>query len=228
MKTRILIIEDDLDILELVEYNLEREGYEVLTARDGREGFSKVKSSTPDLVLLDLMLPGLDGLEICKMIRKDEELMDTPIIMLTAKSEESDIVIGLELGADDYMPKPFSPKQLVARVKSLLRRTQKNKSEARGDKIKEGPLEIYKDRHEVYLDGSPMSLTLAEYKLLVAIVSKPGVVFSREELLDSVSGKNTYVVDRNVDVHIRSIRKKFGDRAKHISTVRGVGYKWIG
>lgn len=222
---KILIIEDDTDISELVQYNLEREGYKVYTAHDGEIGYAKAVQERPALIVLDLMLPGLDGLSVCKQLRALPETKNIPIVMLTAKNEESDVVIGLEMGADDYVSKPFSPKELIARIRAVLRRPQAEMVKASSSLVTVGPIAIDAERHEVSLKGQTLALTLAEYRLLTALTSRPGRVFTREQLLEKITGGEVYVIDRNVDVHIRAIRKKLGDEADFILTVRGVGYK---
>lgn len=220
---KILIIEDDSDISELVQYNLEREGYKVVTSANGESGFSQAMTHRPDLIILDLMLPGLDGLSVCRKLRAHPTTAEVPIVMLSAKGEESDVVIGLELGADDYVAKPFSPKELLARIRAVLRRPRQ--SPVVEGRRTTGPVTLDPDRHEAYLNGELLVLTLAEYKLLSALTSRPGRVFTREQLLEKITGGETYVIDRNIDVHIRAIRKKLGDHAEFIQTVRGVGYK---
>ncbi len=225
---KILLIEDDADISELVQYNLEREGYKVYVSTDGEIGLSQAGQIKPDLIVLDLMLPGLDGLSVCRKLRADANLAGTPIVMLTAKGEESDIVVGLEMGADDYVTKPFSPKELVARIRAVLRRpraAQAQASQTQNGRRSVGPVTLDPDRHEVFLNEQPLALTLAEYRLLSALTSRPGRVFTREQLLEKITGGEAYVIDRNVDVHVRAIRKKFGTEADFIITVRGVGYK---
>lgn len=225
-KETILVIEDDPDIQELVQYNLEREGYQVYVCSDGEIGIQQAEKMTPDLILLDLMLPGLDGLSVCKKIRQTVATKDIPVIMLTAKSEESDVVIGLELGADDYVTKPFSPKELVARLKAILRRTTPSIAESiPEDVLTVGPLSLDLSRHEAYCRGHCLKLTLAEFRLLSMLLSKPGRVYTREQLLREVSGEDTYVIDRNIDVHVRSIRRKLAEDSDMVATVRGVGYK---
>ena len=222
----ILIIEDDGDIQELVQYNLERQGYKVIAAADGETGFKLALQSAPDLVLLDIMLPGIDGLSVCRRLRENNDTRHLPIIMITARGEESDIVVGLELGADDYVTKPFSPKELVARVRAVLRRAQDEvKDPAKTNRIVAGPVEIDDERHEAYYKGSPLKLTLAEFRLLQTLASRPGRVFTRDQLLERITGGDVYVIDRNVDVHIRAIRKKLDTDSEFIVTVRGVGYK---
>lgn len=222
---KILLIEDDADISELVQYNLEREGYKVYASADGEIGLNQAVKIKPDLIILDLMLPGLDGLSVCRKLRANPDTAETPILMLTAKGEESDIVIGLEMGADDYVAKPFSPKELLARIRAVLRRPRLNQAGGPESRRVVGPITIDAERHEVYLREASLSLTLAEYRLLFALTSRPGRVFTREQLLEKITGGETYVIDRNVDVHIRAIRKKLGDDAEFIQTIRGVGYK---
>ncbi len=226
---RILLIEDDSDISELVQYNLEREGYKVVAAADGELGLNQAMQTKPDLILLDLMLPGLDGLSVCKKLRAMPETAGIPIVMLTAKGEESDIVVGLEMGADDYVTKPFSPKELLARIRAVLRRPRASTAGGGGESEEGrktvGPVAIDLERHEAWVRGEPLALTLAEYRLLSTLISRPGRVFTREQLLEKITGGEVYVIDRNVDVHIRAIRKKLGAEAEFIITVRGVGYK---
>ncbi len=221
----ILLIEDDSDISELVQYNLKREGYKIHTAMDGDNGLSQAIALEPDLIVLDLMLPGLDGLSVCRQIRSHPATRETPIVMLTAKGEESDVVIGLEMGADDYVTKPFSPKELLARVRAVLRRQKSTPQVGSNGHRIVGPITLDLERHEARLHGEPLVLTLAEYRLIATLIQKPGRVYTREQLLEKISGADTHVIDRNVDVHIRSIRKKLGDEADFIITVRGVGYK---
>lgn len=222
---KILIIEDEPDILELIEYNLEKFGYQVFSAMNGEEGLAKAKSLMPDLILLDVMLPGMDGHDVCKELKKNQESSQIPIVMLTAKGEESDIVVGLELGADDYVTKPFSPNELKARIKAILRRTTVHREMSNQNSFTLGALNINKERHEVTLNGENLTLTLSEFNLLDALCSKPGRVFTREQLLDKISGDNTFLIDRNIDVHIRGLRKKLGEEKELIQTVRGIGYK---
>lgn len=224
-KESVLVIEDDPDILDLVQYNLEREGYKVHTCSDGELGLQQALLLKPQLILLDLMLPGLDGLSVCKKLRAAPDLENTPIVMLTARGEESDIIVGLEMGADDYVIKPFSPKELVARMRAVLRRAGRHSTAEQLPRLEVGPLALDMERHEAYLDGEPLTLTLAEYKLVQTLMSKPGRVFTREQLLEKITGSETYVIDRNVDVHVRAVRKKLGEHVDFIVTVRGVGYK---
>jgi DNA-binding response OmpR family regulator len=222
-KDRILVIEDDPDIQELVAYNLEREGFQVHVCDDGEAGLRKAASWKPALVLLDLMLPGVEGLEVCRQIRSAKETRRTPVVMLTAKGEESDVVLGLGMGADDYIAKPFSPKEVIARIRAILRRVAS--SGEKPERLSAGPFEIDVDRHEVQVRGKSVVLTLAEYRLLCALVSQPGRVFTRDLLLDRITGGESVIIDRNIDVHIRALRKKLKRNAEWIVTVRGVGYK---
>lgn len=223
-KPKIVIIEDEVDILEVINYNLSKEGFDVYSALEGEEGLALIKKEVPNLVLLDLMLPGLDGIEICRKLKTDYSTRSIPIIMVTAKGEESDIVLGLGMGADDYMVKPFRPRELMARIRSVLRR---------GDFIEEGEglvsineLVIDINRHEVKLEGKKIVLTAMEFKLLHFLASHPGQVFTRENLLNHVSSDDTFVIDRNIDVHIRSIRKKLNKHRELIETIHRVGYRF--
>ena len=223
-KSKIVVIEDEVDILEVINYNLSKEGFDVCSALDGEEGLALIKKEVPDLVLLDLMLPGLDGIEICRKLKTDYSTRSIPIIMVTAKGEESDIVLGLGMGADDYMVKPFRPRELMARIRSVLRR---------GDFIEEGEgvvsideLVIDINRHQVKLEGKKIVLNAMEFKLLHFLASHPGQVFTRENLLNHVSSDDTFIIDRNIDVHIRSIRKKLNKHRELIETIHRVGYRF--
>ncbi len=219
----ILVVEDDRDIQELVAYNLSLEGFQVWRASTGEEGLQMARERRPDLIVLDLMLPGMDGLEVCRRIRRNEETEEIPIIMLTAKTEDVDIITGLEIGADDYVTKPFSPKVLVARIRAVLRRKEeKNKSPKL---IRFDDLEIHLGRHEVKLKGIPVSLTLTEFRILWLLASRPGWVYSREQIVSHVRGTGYPVTERAVDVQIVGLRKKLGKFGDRIVTVRGVGYK---
>lgn len=226
----ILLVEDESDISELIQYNLQRNGYTVRAVDNGKDAIQAAMQRTPGLILLDIMMPGCDGLTVLRTLRQAQtDVKNTPVILLTAKGEESDIVVGLELGADDYMTKPFSPRELMARVKAVLRRSSDaTTSETPGvpaARIEVGPITLDQDRHEVWIKNVPTPFTLAEYNLLRTLISKPGRVFTRDQLLEKITGGETYVIDRNVDVHVRAIRKKLGDDAEFIQTVRGVGYK---
>ncbi len=224
---RILVVEDEKDIRELIVYHLEREGYEVLQANNGLEALSLMKEKSPDLMLLDLMLPGMDGIEVCRAIKQDPLFRDTCIIMVTAKEEESDQVLGLGLGADDYVTKPFRPRTLMARVEAVLRRGKLRKEQRQTEGLlKHGPLQIDNEAHEVLAGGHRVLLTATEFNLLSFLTMHSGRVFSRGQLLSRVI-KDALVTERNIDVHIRSIRKKLGEHRDLIQTVRGVGYKMV-
>jgi two-component system phosphate regulon response regulator PhoB len=224
-RKKILVIEDELDILEVIEFNLSREGYDVICASNGEEGLRKVREKQPHLVLLDIMLPGLDGIEVCKRLQADPQTKRIPVIMVTAKGEESDIVLGLGVGADDYIAKPFSPRELVARVKAVLRRGALQQEEV-ATRIEREGLVIDKARHEVLVDGETVTFTPTELRLLYFLASRPGRVFTREQILDRVLGEHVVVTDRNIDVHIRAVRQKLGRHRDLIETIRGLGYRF--
>ncbi len=219
------MVEDEEDILELVRFNLSREGYSVMGAATGEDAWRVASSELPALIVLDLMLPGIDGLEVTKMIKNDSRTRDIPIIMLTAKGEESDIVTGLELGADDYITKPFSPRILVARVRTVLRRKVKEPTEE-SSVLKINDLVIDPGRHEVLVEGKPVELTFTEFGILSYLTRRPGWVFTRSQIVDAVRGDDYFVTDRAVDVQIVGLRKKLGPASKYIETVRGVGYRF--
>jgi two-component system, OmpR family, alkaline phosphatase synthesis response regulator PhoP len=221
----LLLIEDEEDILELLRFNLAREGFKIITAAEGQKGLSLALARLPDLLLLDLMLPGLDGLEVCRMLKKDPRTAGIPIVMLTAKGEESDIVAGLELGAEDYVTKPFSMKVLVARVRAALRRHREPPA-AKNAIVRVHDLVVNPDRHEVLIKGKPVEMTFSELRILHFLASRPGWVMTREQIVDAVRGEDYPVTDRAVDVQIVGIRKKLGNRADYIETVRGVGYRF--
>jgi DNA-binding response OmpR family regulator len=221
----LLVIEDDRDIIEIIQYNCEKEGYTVLSATNGEKGLEIARSRRPAAVLLDLMLPGLDGLEVAKRLRRDPETREIAIIMLTAKGEESDVILGLGVGADDYVVKPFKLKELLARVKAVLRRGPLQDEGPTGRRIELFGLTIDKAKFQVLLEEEEVPLTLTEFKLLSTLASAPGRVFTRELLLEKIQG-DSYIDERNIDVHVRAIRKKLGDETDYILTVRGVGYKF--
>ncbi len=223
-KERVLVVDDEEDILELLDYNLSREGYRVSRAATGEDALAAARDQTPDLIVLDLMLPGLDGLEVCRSLRANPATAKVPIIMLTAKGEESDMVAGLELGADDYITKPFSPKVLIARVRSVLRRSHASVP-LPSDTIEVHGITIDPGKHVVKLEGKPLDLTLTEFRILHLLARRPGWVFTRYQLVESARGEDAEVTDRSVDVHIVSLRRKLGAAGKHIETVRGVGYR---
>ena len=224
-KRKIVIIEDEPDILEVLSYNLRREGFEILTSADGIQGLALVKREHPDLVLLDLMLPGIDGIEICNSIKKNPDTQHTLLIMVTAKGEESDIVLGLGVGADDYISKPFSPKELVARVKAVMRRGVLLETEQPREKITHGELTIDAAKYRVTYGTREVKLTATEFRILQYLASHPGRVFTREQLLNHALGDDVVVVDRNIDVHVRGIRKKLEVEPPLIETIRGIGYR---
>lgn len=226
-KETILIVDDEEDILELIKYNLKNEGYQILTATTGEEAIKKANQSCPDLMVLDLMLPGIDGLEVTKHLRGKESTQDMPIVMLTAKGEEADVVTGLELGANDYISKPFSPKVLVARIRAILRRRKKAGTEEPDRQVKqEGEMTIDRARHIVTIAGRPMELTLSEFELLSFLAEKKGWVFTRGQIVDAIRGENYAVTERSIDVIIVGLRKKLKEYASLIETVRGVGYRF--
>ena len=224
-KARILVVDDEPDLVELVRHHLQREHYEVITANDGETALAEARRRIPDLVILDLMLPGIDGLEVCRRMRADSRMAHIPIVMLTAKGEESDAVIGLAQGADDYVRKPFGVKELVARVATRLRAAELQSSEVQ-KVLRFGELVIDAVKHEVLLEGQPVVLTVTEFKLLRHLVQNRGRAFTRNELLNAVMGADVYVIDRNVDVHVATLRKKLGAYGAHILTIRGLGYKF--
>jgi len=221
----ILVVEDEEDILELVRHNLTKEGYCVTCAASGEEGLKAAKSKRPDLLVLDLMLPGLDGFEICKTLKADSETQNIPVVILTAKGEETDIVTGLELGADDYIVKPFSPKVLIARLRAVLRRRSREVQNT-GSSIQIHDIIIHPGRHEVLVREKPVELTLTEFRVLHFLARHPGWVFTRYQIVDAVKGEDYAVTDRAVDVQIVGLRKKLRSAGKYIETVRGVGYRF--
>jgi two-component system phosphate regulon response regulator PhoB len=223
-KPTILVVDDEEDIVELVELNIAREGYRVLACGTGEQALKLAGSKLPSLVILDLMLPGIDGLEVCKKLKSDPKTENIPIVMLTAKGEESDIVTGLELGADDYITKPFSGKVLVARVRRILRRMVT----AADDKavLKVQDLTIDPSRREILIEGKPVQLTFTEFNILHILAKRPGLVFTRYQIVDAIRGSDYLVTDRAVDVQIVSLRKKLGRYGEYIETVRGVGYRF--
>jgi DNA-binding response OmpR family regulator len=223
---KIVVIEDEEDILEVIAYNLRREGYEVFTATSGEEGLDTIERVGPNLVVLDLMLPEIDGIELCRRLKADPLTQEIPVIMVTAKGEESDVVLGLGVGADDYVPKPFGPKELVARVKTILRRSRSRPDGEKRDRVVRDGVVIDPQRHDVKVDGESVTLTATEFRLLHFLAAHPGRVFTRDQLLTRVIGEDAIVVDRNIDVHVRAIRKKLGRRRDLVETVRGVGYRF--
>lgn len=228
-KANVLVVEDDIDIQQLVSYNLIKAGFNVSCADSGEEGLEILKQETIDLVLLDLMLPGRDGVEICSIIRSRQDADQLPIIMLTAKSEDDDIVTGLACGADDYVTKPFSPRVLIARVKAVLRRKQEPQTENKpeSETLSIHAMVIHRGRHEVLVEGEKVHLTTTEFMILEQLASRPGWVFSRRQIIDAVRGYNYLVTPRAIDVQIFGLRKKLGPSGRCIETVRGVGYRLV-
>jgi len=223
-KQTILIVEDEPSLIEVLSYNLEKEGFTVLTATDGRAGLDRALELVPDLIILDLMLPGLDGLQVCAQLRNDVRTRKVRILMLTARSEETDEVVGFSMGADDYVTKPFKVRPLIHRVKALLRRSDHETHTS--EKISLHGVEIDKVHHSTRVNGVEIELTLTEFRLLWALVRKPGRTFSRLELLDDSRGADANALERTIDVHIRALRRKMGDHGDLIETVRGIGYRF--
>jgi len=223
-KGTVLVIDDERDLIELVRYNLEREGFDVIAALDGESGLAMAAQHRPDVVLVDLMLPGIDGLEVCRLMRTEDRTAGIPVIMLTAKTAESDRVVGLELGADDYVTKPFSPRELGARVKAVLRRTSAQQEPPQ--LLRRGDLVIDLGRREVSCGDKIISLTATEFRMLHFLAARPGRVFSRNEIIDGVMGQDLAVLDRTIDVHVMALRKKLDDCGDWIETIRGFGYRF--
>jgi len=221
-KGKIEIIEDDRDIVEMIEYNLKEEGYQTLHAFDGEKGIELAKKEKPDLIILDLMLPAIDGFEVCRVLKQQQSAAQIPIIILSAKSRETDKVVGLELGADDYMTKPFSPRELIARIKAVLRRHK----EQPAAEIKRGQIVIDSVKHKAMVNGREVELTATEFRLLECLARRAGVALSRSQLLDAVGTDESMVYDRTVDAHVKSLRRKLGRAKDYIETVRGVGYRF--
>lgn len=224
-RKRVLVVDDERDITDLVSFNLKRNGYDVIACYDGAEAIEVAGRDLPDLIVLDLMLPGIDGTEVTRRLKADPRTASIPIVMLTAKGEETDQIVGLTLGADDYVTKPFSIKVLLARLASVLRRVDAPTTGSETDVLKAGPLQIDTKRHEVLVEGQPVKLTLTEFKVLAALVSARERVLSRDQLMDKAMGSDVFVTDRAIDVHITAIRRKLGAASRLIHTVRGVGYR---
>jgi len=219
----ILVVEDDIDILELLRFNLEREQFRVSTATTGELGIDKAISEPPSLIVLDLALPGIQGLEVCRILKQRTETRHIPVLMLTAKGEESDVVVGLEFGADDYVVKPFKVRELVARIRAVLRR---GAQVAESPVLSAGGVEIDTRSHDASYEGNPLALTPAEFRLLRALVANRGKVMSRDELVTAVTEGSAFITERNIDVHVRGIRRKLGNGQVLLTTIRGVGYKF--
>ena len=226
MQTKILLVDDEKDIVEFLQYNLIQEGFKVITAFNGKEALEKI-SQKPDLIILDVMMPKMDGYEVCSKIRSMEEFKNTPIIFLTAKASEQDEVLGLNIGADDFIQKPISPKKLTARVKSNLRKLETAQVEMNNMKeIKAGPLTINKEKYSVSLSGTLIVFPKKEFEILAYLASNPGKVFHRDKILSDIWGTEIFVVERTIDVHVRKIREKLGVYADLIETIKGVGYRF--
>ena len=223
-KATILIVEDDASLAEVVDYNLSQEGYRTKVARDGQQGLREIRLSTPDLVVLDLMLPMIDGLKICRSLRADPALQDLLVLMLTAKSEESDQLVGFSVGADDYVTKPFSIKVLLQRINALLRR--KEQGSADRDILVSQGIMIDRRRHRATIGDKPLELTPSEFALLRTFIRQPGRAFTRAELIDVALGDDAIVLERTIDVHIRALRKKLDTHSDLVETVRGIGYRF--
>lgn len=224
-KQHILVVDDEEDLLELIRYNLSKEGYRVTTVGNGEDAIQMARKLAPDLMVLDVLLPQVDGLEVCRQLKGDAVTRHIPIIMLTAKTEEADVVAGLELGADDYVTKPFSPRVLLARIKAQFRRPPVEHEEEQAPLRIHG-IAIHPGRHEVLIDGESVALTFTEFRLLYFLARKPGWAFTRSQIVDAVKGEGYPVTERSVDVQVAALRKKIGDSGKYIETVRGVGYRF--
>lgn len=226
MARYIAVIDDEPDILELISLNLKKAGFNPKTFSSAKTFFNSLSNNLPQLIILDLMLPDLDGYEVCKRLRADKRTNHLPIIMLTARGEELDKVLGLELGADDYMTKPFSPKELAARVKALLRRTEPRSAKQQKIFVRD-KLQIDPEKYEVSISGEKIEMTTTEFKILLMLVQQEGMVFSREKILENLWGNEKAVFDRTVDVHVRHLREKLGAYGGQIKNIRGIGYKWV-
>jgi two-component system, OmpR family, alkaline phosphatase synthesis response regulator PhoP len=227
-RENVLVVDDERDILELVKYNLDKEGYQVTVVATGEDALLAARSKLPDVVVLDLMLPGVDGLEVCRRLKADPKTRGIPIVMLTAKGDEADVVTGLELGASDYITKPFSPRVLTARIRAVLRRD--DAGEDAGGTLRVKDLTIHPGRHQVTVGDKPVELTATEFRIMLFLAKRPGWVFTRQQIVDAAQGDDVFVTDRfvtdrSVDVHIVSLRRKLGECGAYIETVRGVGYR---
>jgi two-component system phosphate regulon response regulator PhoB len=227
-RENVLVVDDERDILELVKYNLDKEGYQVTTVATGEDALLAAHNKLPDIIVLDLMLPGVDGLEVCRRLKADPKTSGIPVVMLTAKGDEADVVAGLELGAADYVTKPFSPRVLTARIRAVLRRGESG--EATGAVIRVKDLAIHPGRHQVTVKGEPVDLTASEFRIMLFLAKRPGWVFTRQQIVDAAQGDDVFVserfvTDRSVDVHMVSLRRKLGEAGSYIETVRGVGYR---
>lgn len=225
-KPRVLVVDDEEDLLELLRYNLVREGYAVECVATGEQALQAARRTPPDLVVLDIMLPAVDGLEVCRRLKADSKTRDALIVMLTARSEEGDVIVGLDRGADDYVTKPFSPRVLTARIKALLRREESHRREELEATIDVHELSIHPGRHEATLAGKPLELTYTEFALLAFLAKRPGWAYTRGQIVDAVKGEDYPVTERSVDVQVAGLRRKLGGHGFYIETVRGVGYRF--
>ena len=223
---KVLLVEDEPDILDMVRYNFEHAGFEVLTAEDGESALALVHAHSPSIVVLDLMLPGMDGLEVCKSLKRAEETRNIPILMLTARKDEVDRILGLELGADDYVVKPFAPRELILRVRAILRRAEAGPAGDNDDEIRVGALRVNRSAHQAWVQEEPLTLTATEFKLLTTLIERRGRVQTREDLLNTVWGYEYAGYGRTVDTHVRRLREKLGALSGLVETVRGVGYRF--
>jgi len=221
----VLVVEDEEDIMEVIRFNLEKEGYEVNQALSGEKALQVIENNLPSLILLDLMLPGINGLDLCRIFKQNDRTKAIPVIMLTAKSEDADIVAGLEMGAEDYITKPFSPRVLVARVRTIFRRRESGVKDDSSVIQVEG-MQIHPGRHEVTMGDNVVDLTPSEFRILHYLARRPGWVYSRDQIIDAIRGHGYVVTDRAIDVQVVGLRKKLGDYGKFIETVRGIGYRF--
>ena len=226
MDAKILIVEDERDIADLLRYNLQESGFKTDYVRNGADALQQAVEKTPDLILLDLMLPEVDGMIVCRLLKNDPRTKNIPVVMVTAKTEEKDRVAGLELGADDYITKPFSPREVVLRVSAVLRRIQVGKQTESTKRIETHGVTIDLDKHQVLTESGPIDLTATEFKLITLFARSPGRVFTRDILMDVIWGQDYYGIDRTVDTHVSRLRRKLGEFGKHIETVHGVGYRF--
>jgi two-component system phosphate regulon response regulator PhoB len=223
-KQTILIIEDERALVEVLTYNLRKEGFEVHSATDGQDGLRRAQTNLPDLIILDLMLPVIEGLEVCRVLKSGARTRDIPLLILTARSEEVDEIVGFQMGADDYVTKPFKIKPLIQRIKALLRR--KKNATAEGEIVTGGGIEINRTQHRATVNDIELNLTPTEFRLLWALVRQPGRAFSRHELMEAAMGDDALVLERTIDVHVKSLRQKLAEKSEQIETVRGVGYRF--
>ncbi|MBL4700721.1 MAG: response regulator [Phycisphaeraceae bacterium] len=227
-RPHVMVVEDEQDLQDLLRYNLSREGMEVLCTDSGERALELARQKLPDLILLDLMLPGVDGLNVCRTLKSEPATAGIPVVMLTAKGEEADIVVGLELGADDYITKPFSPRILMARIKAVLRRAAESQAvdDQDDDCLTVGEVTIDRGRHEIRIEDEAIDLTVTEFRLLNLLATRPGRVFTRQQIIEAIHGGLAAVTDRSVDVQMVALRRKLGDQGSYLETVRGVGYRF--